>query len=163
MSKTTLQNLAILLEVGAIVALVLLIIRSIPEHFWEKRELNENYQKWRSQAITHYRVLVDIGCFCEFSSSMPVVVEVNDGKIISVVDAQGNVLTDDSVILTYYRYLLTVDDAFGYAYGSFSNADSVIITYDDQLGYPTHIGIDRNKEEVDDEMGIKLFGVESIP
>jgi hypothetical protein len=45
-------------------------------------EFEKNRQIWQDSGITHYRLSLNIGCFCAFRSRMPIAVEVQNGEII---------------------------------------------------------------------------------
>ena len=57
-----------------------------------------------------------IGCFCPFYDRMPLTVEVRDGRVVSVVDSQGQPVAADDPIRSYgNEQLMTVDGVFEYA------------------------------------------------
>src|SRR5512147_821726 len=55
-----------------------------------------NQQKWQDSGISHYRYNLFVGCFCVFSQDMPLVVEVQGGKVVSMEYKSGNEIDPSS-------------------------------------------------------------------
>ena len=163
MLKRTALVSALLLGVGIIIFLVYLVVNEFTGPEWQTRELEINYGKWRAEAITHYRISVEIGCFCEFYNRMPLVVEVLDNKVVSIIDNKGERVSVRDSIRTDYSYLLTVDGIYSYAYDSIARADEVHVDYDPKFAYPTGVGVDWEKDAVDDELGVRITNFEPLP
>jgi hypothetical protein len=134
--KQAAHILVVLLEIGAIVALVLLIYNAFftpaQRH---ARELKQNLVKWERQNVSHYRMSLTVGCFCEsyFDGTMPLRVEVRSETVVTALDNKGRTVTPGPV--------MTVIALFRYAYGSIMDPlKSTGVTYDPALGYPVSIG-----------------------
>src|SRR5688500_3036850 len=56
-------------------------------------ELEKNRAKWESQHITHYQMSLDPDYSSSNYGHTPYVIEVKDGEVIAVVDAQGNMVS----------------------------------------------------------------------
>src|SRR5262245_46004696 len=65
---------------------------------WQLRELEQNQAKWESQHITHYQMSIDYLGYASESAHTPIRVEVDDGKVMSVVDSLGNKVPSDYCI-----------------------------------------------------------------
>jgi hypothetical protein len=130
----------------------------------QARELSANEQKWQAQNITHYRMKVHIGCFCPFFDRMPVTVEVQDGKVLSVTDSQGQPVAEDDPIRSFgNESLMTIPGIFAYAREALQTADETTLSYDPALGYPVSLSIDRIKLAMDDEMSVLISELEVLP
>src|SRR5688572_15058268 len=47
-------------------------------------EIGQNKEKWQNANISHYRYHLHLSCFCVFVENMPLVIEVQDGKVVSM-------------------------------------------------------------------------------
>ena len=102
--------------------------------------LELNRQKWQNQNITHYRFNLSVLCFCAFSSIMPITVEVNNGKIISMVGKDGQSAAEYQDTLAKYA---SVEKLFGTVDAAAKgNAYQLVVQYDSNYGYPQIIDID---------------------
>src|SRR5215213_3419819 len=55
-------------------------------------EIEQNREKWQNAGISHYRYHLAISCFCVFTQDMPLILEVRDGKVVSMEFQSGNKL-----------------------------------------------------------------------
>ena len=126
-----------------------LIILSACTPSWEN-QLKQNQAKWESQNITHYRMSVNLPY--DFSGNgygnlpMPLIVEVKDGNMISVVDALGEKVsfTGGGDFVYYYPNSLTVQGLFSYVYQWYlKKPPDIQVSYDPALGFPSSIFIDQ--------------------
>jgi hypothetical protein len=115
-----------------------------------KSDLASNREKWDGQKITHYRFNLTIACFCPYYEINPVTVEVQDGQIVSMLDAQGNPLAEN--YRSAFEQAGTIEALFAVAEENLANADKVEIVYDNTYGFPASIVVDRIKLAVDDEI-----------
>ena len=53
-------------------------------------EIERNQQKWQEADVSHYRFNLFIGCFCIFTQDMPLVIEVQNGEVVSMEYQNGN-------------------------------------------------------------------------
>ena len=163
MSKRTGLILAILLAIAVVAALVYVLTHTNPAAS-QLKELDANLQKWQSQGITRYEMKVHIGCFCPFADRMPLTVEVVDGKPVSVVDSQGqNVPADDPMRSFGNESLLTIEGLFDYTREAIQTADQTKVSYDPDLGYPVSLSIDRIRQAADDELGVQISDLHTLP
>jgi len=120
-----------------------------------------NRQKWESQNITHYRFNLAISCFCAFSDKMPLTIEIQDGQVVSMVDNQGQPVTDFKETFDQYnsieKLFATLDSAEN------GGADKVTVTYNAEFGYPESVYIDYIEMAADDEIGFTVSEFESLP
>jgi hypothetical protein len=75
-------------------------------------EIDRNREKWQAAAISHYRYELFVGCFCVFSQDMPLIVEVQDGKVLSMEYQSGNEIDAENRQL-FERYA-TIDRIFAW-------------------------------------------------
>ena len=115
-----------------------------------KSELGKQQAKWDSQGVTHYRFKLDISCFCAFRSLTPVSVEVQDGKVISMLDVNGDELNPD--FRSTFEEAGTIEGLFALTADALANADHVNVTYDATRGFPTSVEVDWIELAADDEM-----------
>jgi hypothetical protein len=125
-----------------------------------KSELDRNRDKWDSSGVTHYRFELSISCFCPFMDIVPVVVEVKDGAIVSMIGANGQPLSGD--FRTTFEKAATVEGLFAIAEDSLSNADQVEITYDALYGFPASILVDWIKMAADDEISYYIGAFKAL-
>jgi hypothetical protein len=125
-------------------------------------EIERNREKWQAAAISHYRYELFVGCFCVFSQDMPLIIEVQDGKAVSMEYQSGNEIDAGSREL-FERYA-TIDRIFT-ELETYTNGEAaeVIITYDPTYGFPTKADIDVIKEAIDDELGLTVLNFEELP
>lgn len=102
------------------------------------RDLQENQAKWESQQITHYEMTVD-----GYEEFLPMIVEVKDGDVVSVVNAQGKKVLMDSDEMRNYPHLFSIPALFSYLSQTYADSPpSMSVDYDPVLGYPVSIHID---------------------
>lgn len=122
--------------------------------------LEANRQKWESQNISHYRFNVALICFCAFSDKMPLSIEVKDGQVVSMVDSQGQPITE---FVEEFEQYNTVEKLFNTVEAmSNGGADKVTVEYNAEYGYPHSINIDRVEEAIDDELLLEITEFETL-
>ena len=139
---------------------VLLILTLVLTACGGQSALNKNRDKWTAQGISHYRFELTISCFCPFRDVVPVTVEVLDGKIISMIGADGQPLAEN--FRSTFDQAGTVDLLFAIAEENLANADQVSVTYDAAYGFPSSIVVDRIKMAVDDEISYYVENFEVL-
>jgi hypothetical protein len=125
-----------------------------------KSDLAKHSDQWDKQAISHYRFDLTIGCFCAFRSLNPVSVEVQDGKIVSMIGSDGQPLSAD--IRSTFEPAATMEGLFALAGENLANADHVEIAYDATYGFPTSIYVDRIEQAADDEISYTVENFEVL-
>jgi len=126
-------------------------------------EFSRNQQKWTDANITHYRFALSIGCFCAFRSQMPLVVEVLNGNVVSMIGADGVVIAETDPSYGTFTQYATIDHLFSELEADLNDADEITVTYDPTYGFPTDINIDFIKEAMDDELYLSASGLEILP
>lgn len=126
-----------------------------------KSELAKNREKWTSAGVSHYRFELTISCFCPFAEIMPIRVEVQDGKIVSLRDVNGKAIEGE--FRQYIEEAATVEGLFALAEDTLSNADQAEVTYDAQYGFPASIVVDWVKMAVDDEITYHARAFKILP
>ncbi|RJP48212.1 MAG: hypothetical protein C4583_14715 [Anaerolineaceae bacterium] len=126
-----------------------------------KSELDQNRARWDSAGVTHYTFQLTVSCFCPFAEIMPITVEVQDGKIVSMRDVNGEAVEGES--RQYIEEAATVEGLFTIAEENLANADQVEVTYDAQYGFPTSIVVDRIKMAIDDEIAYYARAFKILP
>ena len=129
----------------------------------QARELEENRAKWESQHITHYRMSLDIWGFSEVADHydrMPLIIEVKNSKVVSVVNAHGTKWPPDYPDLSN---AFTMPGLFSIANDwILKKPASVDVTYHPTLGFPTDITIDPWDEPCCQWRGYRVEGFEEL-
>ncbi|HEY5731914.1 MAG TPA: DUF6174 domain-containing protein, partial [Anaerolineales bacterium] len=114
--------------------------------------------------ITHYRFELGVGCFCPFRSQMPMTVEVQNGEIVSMVDANGELFVVDDPMSEFILKYATIDRIFS-ELGSdpVREADKLTVTYDPTYGFPADVVIDFIELAIDDELYLSVSAFEPLP
>jgi hypothetical protein len=125
-------------------------------------EIELNKEKWRDANISHYRYNLNISCFCVFTQDMPLLIEVMDGKIVSMEYQNGNEI--DATNRELFERYATIDRISSELEADLAGAaDEVTVTYDATYGFPTQATIDFVKEATDDELYLTISDFESLP
>jgi len=120
--------------------------------------------KWKSANISHYQFHLSIVCFCSFTFDRPSfpTIEVQDGKIVSITDEKGRVITKENEF--YSTFAITIDDFFSRLHSLYVLiAGDVAVKYDPTYGFPSYIRIDRNTHFSDDERTFYISEFEVLP
>jgi hypothetical protein len=127
-------------------------------------EFSRNQEKWQDANITHYRMQLNISCFCAFRDQMPLTVEVRDGQIVSMAAVDGALVLDTDPNYEFFAPHATIDLLFAELDSALNGgADSVTVTYDATYGFPTEIAIDFSQQTADEEMYYTISGFEALP
>ncbi len=125
--------------------------------FGASSELDRNRQIWQDSGVAHYRFSLNVGCFCVFRDKMPLIVEVQNGEIISMTYPDGTLaaLTDPNYEI--FSQHATIERLFTeLESGQSGGADEVTVTYDSTLGFPSEIFFDFIKAAADDELTLSV-------
>jgi hypothetical protein len=164
MSNKTLIALATVVGLTLVGAAVYALTSGSPTHYLQLRTLDARAARWQSAGLKSYQMKLSIGCFCPFFDRMPLMVEVRNGQVVSVVDTQGRpVAADDPIRSFRNEQLMTIDGVFAYAREAIPNADEVKIAYDPALGFPASLRIDQIKMAMDDELSVTIQDVRALP
>jgi hypothetical protein len=125
-------------------------------------EIGQNREKWQEQGISHYRYHLFISCFCAFNEDMPLIIEVQDGKMVSMEFESGKEI--DPSLLELFKKYETIDLIFAELEAGLGGAaDEVTVKYDPMYGFPTEATIDMVKEAIDDELYLTISNFEQLP
>jgi hypothetical protein len=125
-------------------------------------EIGQNKEKWQKANISHYRYQLHLSCFCVFVENMPLIIEVQDGKVVSMEFHNGKEI-DPSLLELFGKYQ-TIDLILAELEAGLNGAaDEVTVKYDPTYGFPTEATIDVVKEAVDDELYLTISNFEALP
>ena len=123
-------------------------------------EIQRNQQKWQAAGISHYRYNLFVGCFC--TASEPMIVEVQDGQVVSLEYQSGKEM--DSSSRDLFEKYATIDRIFSeLATNINGKADEFTVTYDPSYGFPTKVNVDFIKKALDDELTLTVSSFEKLP
>lgn len=126
-------------------------------------EFDQNKAKWEDANISHYKFDLWIGCFCAFRSQMPLTIEVQDGKVVSMTDVNGEAITAESPSYEIFSTYETIDRLFVKLAADISaGADEITVSYDPIYGFPVTTYIDYIHEAADDELSIEVQNFEVL-
>lgn len=117
--------------------------------------------QWQDAGISHYRFHLNISCFCIFTQDMPLIIEVQDGEVVSMEYQSGNEIDPGNLEL-FNRYA-TIDRVFSELEKAIVEADSVTVEYDETYGFPTQVSIDFDQQVADEEIYLTLSDFEALP
>jgi Zn-dependent M32 family carboxypeptidase len=124
-------------------------------------EIEQNKEKWQDAGSSHYRYHLFISCFCVFNQDMPLLIEVKDGKVVSMEYQSGKEI-DPSLLELFEKYA-TIDRVFAELEASLNGAaNEVIVKYDPTHGFPTEVTFDVEKQATDDELYLTLSNFEKL-
>lgn len=128
-------------------------------------DLSRNQQLWDEANISHYQFSLTLSCFCAFRDQMPLTIEVNDGAVVSMTDANGVAISANDPNYEFFVQYASIDNIFLKLNEATSNpeAGDVTVTYAPGIGYPMEAYIDFIALAVDDEMGLTVSEFEQLP
>lgn len=139
---------------AVIVLLTLLAVTSCTNSV--PRELTDNEKLWKDQELDNYDFTLERQCFCPEDWRGPVNIEVRNGNAVSVTyQSDGSVVTEGKFddVDTIDKLFILLNNAYA-GKGDFEQkADSVDVTYDEQMGYPVTLYIDVSQQMADEEQG----------
>ena len=145
-----------------VMALVLAACTAVGNAMGSQSEIEQNQGKWQDASISHYRYHLSISCFCVFTQDMPLIIEVQDGKVISMEYQSGKAI-EPSLLELFEKYA-TIDRVFAELEADLNGAaDEVTVKYDPTYGFPTEVTIDFEKQATDDELYLTLSNFEKLP
>ena len=145
-----------------VMALVLAGCAAMGSALGSQSEIEQNKEKWQDANISHYRYELFISCFCAFNEDMPLLIEVQDGEVVSMEFQSGKEI-DPSLHELFDKYA-TIDRLFAELEADLNGAaDKVVVEYDPTYGFPTKADIDFVEEAVDDELYLSISNFEELP
>jgi hypothetical protein len=125
-------------------------------------EIEQNKEKWQDANISHYRYNLHISCFCVFVENMPLVIEVQDGEVVSMEFHNGAEI-DPAIRQDLFEKYATIDRIFAELEADLNGAaDKVTVEYDATYGFPTRADIDFIEEAIDDELYLTISDFEVL-
>jgi hypothetical protein len=116
-----------------------------------RNDLVEARQRWDGQGIAAYEFVVMRSCYCIPEAIRPYRIRVMDGVIVDVRDAETGAAPLSSLTFrTIHGLFDLVEDAIE------QEAYVLEVEYHQQLGYPTHISIDYDRQTADEEQGFTV-------
>lgn len=127
----------------------------------QEGELQENKAKWEDAGISHYRYHLNWSCFCSFFESMPLVIEVQDGEIISLEPFGGDPITAGD--RQYFEENGSIDQIFTKLEADIrQDPDYFEVRYDQTYGFPTYVSVDYSTKFGDDEFSLNITDFEVL-
>jgi hypothetical protein len=120
-------------------------------------ELDMNRDLWNSAGPESYDFFMQRTCFCAPDSIRPGLVEVRDGLISAVTDAETMELLDPQHFLTIDGLFEELQDALNFP------AFDVQALFDGAFGYPTSISIDLIENAADDVVSYTVSNLTVVP
>lgn len=122
-------------------------------------ELAANYTRWKEAGIRDYRFALMVGCYCPMNAMMPITVEVRDGAVVTLADANGVVVALDDPGAGFFMNYTTIDGIYAELTSArFGEADKLTITFDPSYPVPATISADFIEMAVDDELYLGISG-----
>lgn len=144
-----------------LVALVLAACSVAAGATGDRSEIEQNKEKWQNANISHYRYDLTLSCFCAFNEDMPLLIEVQDGQVVSMEFQSGKEI--DSSLLELFNKYTTIDRMFAELEADLNGAaDKVTVEYDATYGFPTKADIDFIEEAIDDELYLTVANFEAL-
>ena len=122
-------------------------------------EIAANYQRWQAADIRDYRFSLMVGCYCPMTAMMPFTVEVRDGNVVSVTDANGVVVATDDPDTGFVLTYATIEGIYAELMSArFSEADKLTISFDPIYSVPATVSADFIELVADDELYLGISG-----
>lgn len=120
------------------------------------QELTNSEKLWKDQGLSNYDFTLQRQCFCPEDWRGPVNIQVRDRVAVSVTYvSSGEAVTDGKFdnADTIDKLFTILENAYT-GNGDFEQeADTINVTYDDEMGYPTTFFIDVSQLIADEEQG----------
>ena len=99
-------------------------------------ELEKNRADWDSAHITHYKMVIDYSGYIAYDK-MPWTLDIQNEKVVSIINAQGNLVPVNDSVRSLTVTALFVDIEENYQ----CEAPSIRVSYNPTYGYPEDISI----------------------
>ena len=114
---------------------------------------------WTGAAPASYAYDLQRSCFCARDVTRPVRISVSDGQFGSIVYSDSETPADT----TWFSDYLTVRRLFQLLHRALAAQPAVFaVEYDPRLGYPQLVSIDYRPAMPDEELRIRVSGLESV-
>ena len=118
-----------------------------------RRELQVNRELWDSHSILVYKYDFQRICFCPQEITAPVIIQVQNMRIVAV----SEVTTDEPVDAARWEYYMTVEELFDEIDAAIDQeAYEIVVDNNSELGYPSSVEIDFDKNKADEEVGFRV-------
>jgi len=125
-----------------------------------QRELDTARVRWSAAELSDYHYVVRQLCFCGFGG-VRIDVEVRGGVVVGATMVDGGEVID---IEQQPWAAPSIDDLFDRIQGILDqDPHQFSADYDPTLGYPVTVSADPIENAVDEEWGVEVSGVESLP
>ncbi|QLE57841.1 DUF6174 domain-containing protein [Nostoc sp. TCL26-01] len=123
------------------------------------RLLKYNRSLWNSKNIFNYRYTLSNSCFCIPDARGPVIIEVRNGQTVSIT----SVATGQPADPQFFQRYNTVPKLFDVIQDAIARrADSLNVSYNHRLGYPTQINIDYESQIADEELFLTIENFQKL-
>lgn len=102
-------------------------------------QADEYYQQWKAQKIHNYIIDQVHYCFCPYRG-VSVRITVKSDTVFNIVKISDNTKLNE-------KYYITIDSLFSIIKNS--SADSIVVKYNNQYGFPEYIDINPQDEPFD--------------
>lgn len=124
-----------------------------PDH-GTKGELEDHIDEWVAKGPASYEYVQTQLCFCHPDYTKPYRIRVQAGKVVDARDAEtGAPAPEQYVARTVPELFAVIQDALD------RDADRLDVAYDPELGYPTSIVIDYERQAADEELTLEAKGL----
>ena len=125
----------------------------------EQRDLSQALESWSIDTPDHYQYVARRSCECLPEVGMPIIVEVQNGAVVSAVYEADLMPVSAEVLGLQY----TIDDLFGVIQDAVDEgAYRIDVTYNGDRGYPETIGIDYEMNIADEEFYLDVRNFELL-
>jgi hypothetical protein len=146
-----------------LMTLVLAACSAVAGAAGNQSEIEQNKEKWQNANVPHYRYNLHISCFCIFVENMPLIIEVQDGEVVSM-EFENGAEIDPAIGQDLFDKYATIDRIFAEVDAGLNGAaDNVIVKYDPTYGFPTEVTIDVEEQAADDELYLTISNFEELP
>jgi hypothetical protein len=124
----------------------------------QRDALDSARSTWESRGFSSYEFRVQRICFCAPPATAPLLVRVQDGRPVSVTNADTGapVSPDTGMPLTVDALFTVLDDAID------RDAARIDVQYDEALGYPLSMYIDYDERIADEEVTYQASGLRAL-
>lgn len=124
-----------------------------------KEDVIHYQQKWQASSWNDYHFVVQRKCFCYVDYTREMIVQVNDGRVVSAKytdtkePVDKNILTD---IHTINEWFDVINEAQA------RQADRLKVYFNEKVGNPSRIMIDMRTDRADDEQAVVISNIEQL-
>jgi hypothetical protein len=116
-------------------------------------------QKWQNNHWNDYRFVVQRKCFCYVDYTREMIVQVNDGKVVSAQYTDTKEFVDKEVLTDIF----TISEWFDVIHEAHARqADRLKVYFNEKVGNPSKIIIDLRANRTDDEQAVVISHIEQL-